>query len=150
MTVSTTLSTTLEQPKTILFIGSNPSNSSAINAAFHSPTSSSKILTSWCKDIQGIKAHLNVLNEKTENNRALKQSEIKLNIERLSSDIKIVAPTHIVALGKTAAKALALIGIEHYEMPHPSGRNRQLNDPEYVAKKIQGLVEYCSTYRREA
>jgi len=98
-------------------------------------------------DLQGMKVHLNVLNKKTEDNRPLKKSEIKLNLERLASDIKGIEPTHIIALGKTAATALTMLGVEYYEMPHPSGRNRKLNNPEYVAGKVKGLTEYCNSAR---
>lgn len=144
MTDITTLNTKLG-PSIYLFIGSNPSNSSTCDGAFHMSTRSSKILTGWCMDLQGTKVHLNVLNHKTKDNRPLKASEIKLNLERLSSDIRGIAPSHVIALGKTAAKALTLLGVEHYEMPHPSGRNRLLNDPEYVARKVKGLIAYCSS-----
>lgn len=62
----------------------------------------------------------------------------------LKSKIDDIKPLRIVALGKTAEKALTLLGIPHFAMPHPSGRNRQLNDPEYLSKKIKGLQNYCN------
>lgn len=127
-----------------LFVGSNPSQQSLTDAAFHGTTRSSQILTEWMKDIQGAKVHVNVLNKKTEDNRPLKRGEITANLERLASDIKGIAPTYIVALGKTAATALTLLGVKFYEMPHPSGRNRLLNDSVFVATKVKGLTEYCS------
>lgn len=129
---------------TILFVGSNPSNTSITTDAFHSSTNSSRILSGWVKDIQGDKVHINVSNEKTEGNRALKQSEIKASLERLSEDIKRIAPVRIVALGKTATRALTLLQLTFYEMPHPSGMNRLLNDPAYVAQKIKELTEFCN------
>ena len=147
MDITTSSTTLVEQTSAnpvLLFVGSNPSNASFCDIAFHASTKSSKILTSWCKDLQGIKIHLNVLNQKTENNRPLKKSEIKLNLDRLALDIKATKATHIIALGKTAATALSMLGVAYYEMPHPSGRNRLLNDPEYVAQKVKGLREFCS------
>lgn len=141
----TTTSSTRSALNVILFVGSNPANASICETAFHGSTRSSKILTGWCTNLQGMKVHLNVLNEKTENNRPLKKSEIKLNLERLASDIRGCAPAKIVALGKTAAFALTKLGVEFYEMPHPSGRNRLLNDPEYVSAKVKGLTEYCNS-----
>lgn len=140
-----TSNTKLENnPTVILFVGSNPSNASTTNIAFHAQTKSSKILTGWSKDLPGIKVHINVLNEKTDNNRPLNNKEIKLNLERLAIDIKCSGATKIVALGKTAAKALSMMGVPHYEMPHPSGRNRKLNDANYVAAKVKGLTDYIS------
>lgn len=130
--------------KVILFVGSNPSRASTTEAAFHGSTKSSKILTAWTENVRGIKMHVNVLNKKTENNRPLKTSEIQLNLDLLKSNIEGISPDHVVALGKTASKALTLLGIKHYEMPHPSGKNRKLNDKKFVAEKIKGLLEYVS------
>lgn len=128
----------------ILFIGSNPSTASDIDAAFHGSTKSSKILTEWTKGLVGTKVHMNVVNQKTENNRPLKASEIRGSLDSLARDISSIEPTRIVALGKTAAKALTLLHLAFYEMPHPSGRNRLLNDPKYVEEKVKGLVQFCN------
>lgn len=130
----------------VLFVGSNPSNASVTHAAFHSNTRSSKILTEWTANINGrILMYINVLNKKTENNRPLKKSEIKANLEELSKTISAISPEYVVALGKTAAMALTLLRQDYYEMPHPSGRNRKLNDKKYVEEKIKGLETYCSS-----
>jgi uracil-DNA glycosylase len=88
--------------------------------------------------------HINVMNKKTDGNRPLKVSEIKENLESLRVDIVVAQADRVVALGKTAAKALTLLGVNFYEMPHPSGQNRLLNDPKYVEEKIKGLIEYCN------
>ncbi len=128
----------------ILFVGSNPSQTSTVDCAFHSSTKSSRILTSWTKDIVGMKQHINVLNKKTDNNRALNTAEINSSLDRLREEIRCVAPTKIVALGKTATKVLTLLQVSFYEMPHPSPRNRLLNDAVFVEGKIKGLVEYCN------
>lgn len=129
---------------TILFVGSNPSNASTCDAAFHGSARSSQILSEWTKDIKAVKVHINVINNTTENNRPLSMSEIKGALPRLSSDIDHIKATKIVALGKTAAKALGRLGMNFYEMPHPSGRNRLLNDPKYVEQKVKGLIEYVN------
>jgi uracil-DNA glycosylase len=129
---------------TILFVGSNPSTSSTEDAAFHSSTMSSKRLMSWLKNIDGSFIYINVFNSPTENNRPLKKSEIVLNVDRLKNDVEAIKPTKIVALGKTASTALEIIGAEHYKMPHPSGRNREINDEEYIKEKVKGLENYVS------
>jgi len=129
---------------TILFVGSNPSNSSTCDTAFHGSTKSSKILTEWSKDLPPVKCHINVMNKKTEGNRPLKKGEIVANLDRLKDDLRCIEPKYVIALGKTAAKALTLLGVPHYEMPHPSGCNRKLNDKEFVAGKVKGLIEYCN------
>lgn len=130
----------------VLFIGSNPSNASSSDAAFHGSTKSSQILTGWLANLpkdRGV-MFINVLNKKTEDNRPLKKSEVKANLEQLQSTITAIEPDYIVTLGKTADEALTLLHREHYAMPHPSGRNRLLNDPKYVEGKLKGLTEYTS------
>jgi uracil-DNA glycosylase family 4 len=131
----------------VLFVGSNPSNASTCDVAFHGSTKSSKVLTEWIKHIPAgnMVMYINVLNKKTENNRPLKKSEVTSNLEQLKSQLSGIRPTRIVALGKTASTALTLLGQSHLQMPHPSGLNRQLNDQEFVEQKMKELAEYCST-----
>jgi hypothetical protein len=126
----------------ILFVGSNPSKASTCDSPFHGSTRSAKILAQWTKDIQGNKAYVNVVDQKTEGNRPLKTSEIRANLSKLAVDV--ARADKVVALGKTAAKALEMLGAKFCEMPHPSGRNRLLNDPRYVEQKVKSLLEYCS------
>lgn len=38
----------------------------------------------------------------------------------------------ILALGSRVSKILDRAKIKHFKLPHPSGLNRQLNDPKYV------------------
>lgn len=128
---------------TILFVGSNPSNASTVDVAFHGSTRSSKLLTEWTKDISGMKVHINVMNQKTSNNRPLKKSEVDASLQRLAQDVEGLKPDKIIALGKTAANALTLLHLAFYEMPHPSGRNRKLNDQKYVQEKVKGMLQYC-------
>ena len=130
------------QLERILFVGSNPSNTSLTEDAFHESTRSGKILASWVASLQGEKAYVNVSNQKTENNRPLTTSEIRACLPKLALDI--AGATKVVALGKTAAKALSMLGIQFCEMPHPSGCNRLLNDTKYVEQKIKGMLEHCS------
>ena len=51
----------------------------------------------------------------------------------------------VIALGAVAASSLSKIGINHFRMPHPSGRNRQLNDPELVEKYLRECEEYLAS-----
>ena len=50
----------------------------------------------------------------------------------------------VVALGAVASRALTEIGINHFRMPHPSGLNRQLNDPEHVSDCLRRLSVYAT------
>jgi hypothetical protein len=48
----------------------------------------------------------------------------------------------VIALGNVASSCLHKLGIEHFKMPHPSGRNRLLNDREYELAMIERCREY--------
>lgn len=41
----------------------------------------------------------------------------------------------VVALGNEASRALR--DADHFKLPHPSGRNRQLNDKKFVAQQLK-------------
>ena len=53
----------------------------------------------------------------------------------------------IVAVGAMVRDALKKLNIDHFYMPHPSGRNYLLNDPEYVDNKLNELREYINGRR---
>jgi uracil-DNA glycosylase len=129
----------------VVFVGSNPSQSSSTTLPFWGDTNSDKVLFSWIKVLPNTNDYrlCNVKDIKTEDNKPLTLSQIKESLPELKS--KIGSATKIVALGKTAAKALTLLHVDFYEMPHPSGRNRKLNDKKYVEEKIKGLLEYLET-----
>lgn len=130
----------------ILFVGSNPSQSSASNIPFYGDTKSLDTINKWIQQLQtdGLTVSvdfINVCDFKTLNNRPLKTSEIKAALPSLRLKLDQYSSTTIITLGKTAEKAMTLLRLTHYAMPHPSGLNRKLNDSNYVAEKINGLKE---------
>lgn len=127
----------------VVFIGSNPSEASNSNSAFALSTKSYGTLRAWI-NAAGIEtvALENVSEIKTPNNRPLNAKEIDQGMERLLPILERRKFTHIVAIGKTAAKALRRHGIEHLELPHPSGLNRKLNDPKFIEQTIAELKAY--------
>jgi hypothetical protein len=49
----------------------------------------------------------------------------------------------VIALGQKAARYLANVGVnEFFLLPHPSGRNRLLNDKTYVIAKLGACRQY--------
>lgn len=139
----------------VVFVGSNPSKSAHSRVPFDLTSRSGKTLRQWLKvldldgHIQGQRLY-NVANRPTPNNRPLNAKEIVAALPALHSDLEYeqmmdrTIGLRVVALGKTAEKALTLLRVPFYSMPHPSGMNRQLNDPKYVEEKINGLREYLS------
>lgn len=125
-----------------VFIGSNPSAASKGLDPFNKSTKSGRTLHEWISKAEvNISVTMNLSNKKTPNNRPLKMSEIKDSLRRLELNLKHYGMKP-VAVGKAAATALRLLGVDFYEMPHSSGLNRQLNDPKYIEEKINGLKEY--------
>lgn len=127
----------------ILFVGSNPSNAAKNLVPFTLDTISGRVLFSWI-EAAGIVEYtqINLVNATTPDNRPLTKSEI---IEAIPNIQRGVAPfTKVVALGKTAVRALTMAEISHLELPHPSGLNRKLNDPEFVKQTIERLREYAA------
>ena len=124
----------------LLLIGSNPSTSSVDNSAFHKSTRSAKVLWGWLAGISSAEIEMiNVCDTKTKKNKSLSVSDIKVSLTALKAKIDAIKPTHVVALGKTAEKALTLLQLNFYAMPHPSGCNRVCNDKDLIAEKIKGL-----------
>ena len=140
----------------VLLIGSNPSQKSSKTVPFWHDTRSRMVLDKWLLNAQipiEYLDFLNVSNQPTPNNRPLKTSEIQACLQRLEKDItKHVRPDYIITLGKTAEKALVMMkitetGYDYYAMPHPSGLNRQLNDPKFIQEKIKGLQNYLKSLK---
>ena len=140
----------------VLLIGSNPSQKSSKTVPFWHDTRSRMVLDKWLLNAQipiEYLDFLNVSNQPTPNNRPLKTSEIQACLQRLEKDItKHVRPDYIITLGKTAEKALIMMkitetGYDYYAMPHPSGLNRQLNNPEFIQEKIKGLQNYLKSLK---
>jgi hypothetical protein len=51
----------------------------------------------------------------------------------------------IIALGNNASNYLK--SLEHFKLPHPSGRNRQINDKEFIKAKLNECREYIERFK---
>ena len=129
----------------IIFVGSNPSKAAKQGGAFTPDTRSYVILRSWIDraNIKDVVDFCNVHHGSTADNRPLSSQEIKDSVSRIQ--ILLHEYDKIVALGKSAHKALELAGIKHLEMPHPSPRNRKLNSSSYVDEQIKKLELYANS-----
>jgi len=56
----------------------------------------------------------------------------------------------VLALGGFASNALKKIGVEHHRLPHPSYRNRTLNDPAYEYDELERARAYLEGARVSA
>ena len=49
---------------------------------------------------------------------------------------------NVIALGNVASDSLRKVNVEHFKMPHPSPRNRQLNDKQFEKTMIRKCYNY--------
>lgn len=55
-------------------------------------------------------------------------------------NLAIVTDMPIIALGNNASKALGMC--KHFKLPHPSGRNRQINNKKFIEAKLLKCKEF--------
>lgn len=58
-------------------------------------------------------------------------------------------PIKIVALGEAASKELGKFEIPHFTLPHPSPRNRKLNDKKFLKMALDSCKVYLGSKRDE-
>lgn len=52
----------------------------------------------------------------------------------------------VVALGNVASKRLMRSRVPHFKLPHPSGRNHQVNDKAFIAAKLEECKTFLQKY----
>lgn len=119
----------------ILFVGDKPSPKMKPGAAPFQGAACEKRLMEWI---------VNVIPEDFHKVQIINSCDY--------SDYKLMAhfraSTIFVALGNNASKALG--SIPHFKLPHPSGRNRQINDKEFIAIKLEKCKNYIKDLTAEA
>jgi len=113
----------------VLFVGDRPSSK---NTYAHIPfvgTPSHKVLLGWYQPL-GVKAP------------ALYNSHTAALLSKVYAMHAI--GYKVVALGNNASKRLTKLGVPHFKLPHPSPRNRQLNDPNFIVDKLAECKVYLN------
>jgi uracil-DNA glycosylase len=128
----------------VILIGSNPSEKSPDNSPFHPSTRSRMTVDAWFSDLDIDIRFENVCQETRPGNRRIRVSEIKENLKSLRDRIDSYGECKVVALGRTAEKALTMLSIKHMLVPHPSGANRFWNDKAASRDMIARLRAYVT------
>ncbi len=133
----------------ILFIGSNPSHVADTEATpFCKSTKSGKIFSRWLTEMNpGDEFDLtNIVDFPTEKNKPLRLSDI--SDSRLQQLILECSKyDKVVALGSFPSHVLAGLHIKHFRLPHPSPRNYQLNNYEFIREKLKECKKYITGER---
>lgn len=131
--------------KNVLLIGSNPGQKSPDNTAFHPDTKSRQFVDKWFEDETWCIGYENLVDFKTAKNKQLSNSQIEAEMPWIVKNINAYKDMgwSIVACGKIASRGLTMAGIEHFEMPHPSGLCRFWNDKEAGKAKIEEMKKWA-------
>lgn len=129
----------------VVVVGSNPSIKSPDLSPFHTSTRSRMVIDQWFSQIDAEIHFVNLIDETRPGNRPLTRSEIFSSGRSIKNKLDSFHDAKIVAVGKAAETALTLLGYNFFAMPHPSGRNRLLNDKTFVEEKIKKLVHFCTS-----
>lgn len=130
----------------IIFVGSNPSNKNDSTQYAFKGTPSGERLEEWIQILGiGTCGMTNITEMITPGNRPPKVSEFEL--DKLSK--ALVGFRVVIALGNTASKALTKIDVEHFKLPHPSPRNRMLNNKEFIRRQLRECRKYIKKVSRE-
>jgi hypothetical protein len=109
----------------IVFIGDKPSSSMKPGAGPFQGAKCQKRLMEWVRKLAVSEEYM-IINQCGFSHWALQNLAVETN--------------QLIALGNNASKALA--GLSHFKLPHPSGRNLQNNDADFIAKKLQECAEW--------
>ena len=117
--------------KKILIVGQNPS------AQKPRKNSTFDRLDQWCKEMK--------VNDFDFINCIDSVGDYKkLNINKTNIVNSTRNRKKIIALGNFSSETLTKLGIDHFKMPHPSPRNRKLNDKEFEKKMINECKSYLN------
>lgn len=111
----------------VLFVGDCPSKLNKNPDVAFVGSKSEKVLQSWIQKINPKQAYL----MNSHKPLLIVQIEVSYNLGDA-----------VVALGNVASKRLEKAGIPHFKLPHPSPRNRKLNDPKYIDSELKKCKNY--------
>jgi len=118
----------------VLFVGSNPSQSSTSTLPFWQDSKSRKVIDGWMSNIiqddQDSICFANVSDHPTDKNRPLKMREVRASLNYLLLKIEEIKPDRIVALGNTASTALTLLRYAPPFASQPPKQRQRVCSPE--------------------
>lgn len=117
----------------VLFVGDQPSKTNTSPDVAFLGAACEKRLRSWISSL-GLNWYVDCI--------FVNQSD-RLRFQSLV-DVAVRNKWAIVAIGKVATYQLG--GVKHFTLPHPSGRNRQLNDKSFAQRRLEACKQYLDNH----
>lgn len=116
----------------VLIVGQNPGNNAkAANYRNHTIDR----LNQWCDELAIV--HYGFVNAVTHKGECKIKDVDFDRLQECVNDHDIV-----IALGAFASKCLEVINKAHFRLPHPSPRNRLMNDKEFIKNTLAECKEF--------
>lgn len=116
----------------VIFVGDRPSKRTDPNVPFKGAACEARLME-WIVYVipeDFTKVQVKILN-----------SESFIDATKILMDVGLYNPK-IIALGNKASERLNKMQVSHFKLPHPSGRNRQINDKAYIVNKLDECKKY--------
>jgi len=132
----------------VLFVAANPRDERSLVIPFYG-TRSGQIFSGWIHLLGLTDESVEIINASDRIAKTVSELRVSdYNLIRLKE--RIEESTHVIALGNYAASGIERVTSRSYlKLPHPSGLNRQLNDPLYLlamCRKGRAFLEKpCTT-----
>ena len=120
----------------IIFVGDKPSSKNVSSKVPFVGTQSYKTLLSWIWKLDIDITDVMLINK----------DAIPMWFMAADDESRLHRHTYI-ALGNEAAKVLSEYKLDHFKLPHPSGRNRKLNDPNFIDSELAECYDYLKGKR---
>ena len=123
----------------IFFVGDRPSSKNVSPGVAFVGTKSHKTLLGWLADMR-VDTNDSVICNIDQFKEYSFGGDWSVNVK--CTDVDIMHGDLFVALGKVAEKGLLKRGFKPYLMPHPSGRNRKLNNEKWLNQELRKCKEW--------
>lgn len=126
----------------VLLVGQNPSRHNLDPKVAFKGSKSFKVIEDWVQEMSLSECGYMLVNAFPKVNQKYKKIDVEVAVERINHYMNLIKPNKVIALGKMAAKVLKKANIDHFELPHPSGLNRKLNDIEWLQEELRKASDY--------
>lgn len=119
----------------ILIVGQNPADRPLDGS--HTKSMTFRKLDKWAEELDiGMYAFINTVPERG----AATMKNVQWDYLRQS----VTLHKKVIALGGFASSVLTKLNVDHFRLPHPSPRNRLLNDKKFEAEQLRLCKKYLN------